>query len=191
MKNVLKLYKKYEYLAYLYSYKLFYIERLGYEKADLVQELKLKVYTSILMYLKKWKYYKKTGLVKPVPLKFYIKTALVNKIKDLIGSIKREVVITDLEGFDVGTESEFDLSNVELKERVAVVYNVDILEGLNIVEKECFCRYLRGAEVEEIASVFKNNIDADLVIRKHLEWLQAEYKDTIVNNKRFFVNYNS
>ena len=87
--NIDAIYKNYEYLAKQYSYKVFNLQNTALERVDVEQELKMKLFMSIKAYLKKIDDYNNTGRLKPVPLKFYLRTVMINKVRDIITDINK------------------------------------------------------------------------------------------------------
>src|ERR1017187_5555960 len=122
------LYSRYEYLANIYSNKLYDYDLIAFEREDFQQELKLRLYNAILAYAKKWKEYKDTGRYKPVPLVFYLKTVLNNRLKDYVKQIQKEreckMRIDDLQ-FDVGKVSSTAV--IDFKDNVLNINGVDLL----------------------------------------------------------------
>ena len=49
-----QLYERYEYLAYKYANKMFSYEELSLEYEDLLQEFRIKIFTSIKAYGHRW-----------------------------------------------------------------------------------------------------------------------------------------
>lgn len=82
-------YKKYEYLIKGYVEKIEIADK-SIELADIEQELRLKLFTSIISYGKKWGHYKKTEKLKPIPIEFYIKTVLNNRMIDLYKTVRQK-----------------------------------------------------------------------------------------------------
>lgn len=87
MSTVNKFYKKFEPFIKGYTSKIEITDN-SIELCDIEQELKIKLYTSIIAYGKKWGHWRKTGKLKPIPIEFYIKTVLNNKMIDLYKSAK-------------------------------------------------------------------------------------------------------
>jgi len=85
-----ELFKEYEKLAYTYASRVNQLEKLGFEYEDTVQELKLKIWLLIQSYLKKVEEYKKTGKYRPVPLLYYIKAGIINKLRDWITVLQKK-----------------------------------------------------------------------------------------------------
>ena len=76
MKPSEKLYMKYEYLAKKYAARIFAYEELSYEFEDLVQEFRLKIFTSIKAYGRRYARYRRGEDSKPVHIKYYLVTLL-------------------------------------------------------------------------------------------------------------------
>lgn len=88
MKSVNKFYSRYEYLVKEYASKIEITDK-SIEHCDMEQELRLKLYTSIIAYGKRWKNYKLTGKLKPIPLEYFLKTALNNRLIDIYKASRR------------------------------------------------------------------------------------------------------
>ena len=63
-----KLYFRYEYLANRYASKIFSYEELSFEFEDLVQEFKIKIFTSIKSYGRRWAKYRRNEATNQFPL---------------------------------------------------------------------------------------------------------------------------
>jgi len=147
------LYERYEYLAHKYASKIFSYEELGMEYEDLLQEFRIKIYTSIKAYARRWKQYRETGTNKPVPIKFYLDAACGNKTRDFMKLISREnhkVRIDDI-NFDYGINQE---SKVNTSQNTFIVNGVDLLEGLTGKERMVFSLYLRGYNKTFLSKVY-------------------------------------
>lgn len=88
-KIVNQLFMQHQQLAVHYANKIWNESNLGIEKEDLQQELRIKLFTAIKKYAEKWKEFKETGKNKPIPLKFYLKTTMINKSRDIIKEINQ------------------------------------------------------------------------------------------------------
>jgi DNA-directed RNA polymerase specialized sigma24 family protein len=177
-----RLYERYAYLADIYANKLFNTNAIGMDREDVVQELRLKIITSIRAYGKRWADFKKTGLYKPVPIKYYIQTAMNNKLIDMVEEIKKDVNQYSLSmedhSFDYGIDSSgFSVLQLTGTQKEAVVCGVDLLQGLDGQAKDAFCMYLKGHPLKTIEKVFKGKVqDIGLMIRAQVETLR-EHKD--------------
>lgn len=137
------LYHRYEYLAKRYAGRLYSYEQLSFEFEDLVQEFRIKIFTSIKSYGKRWLKYRKEGYAKPVPLKYYLEAACSNKMRDFMKYITREnyKVRIDEINYDFGVEDESEISPEVNR---FIVNGIDLLEGLTGKERAVFSLYLRG-----------------------------------------------
>ena len=198
MKNVKKLtkqqqfYEKYEYLAYRYANHIYDIHYLGFERQDLIQELKLKIFTSIKNFGIKWGKYKKTGFCKPVPLVKYLESCMNMKLRDYIKEIQksRTSVVSyrdNMEMIDYGKDVEY--TEIDFANKRVIIKGIDILEGLNKNEARVFALHLKGYNKTHIKKIFSNiPIDVSATIENHTLKLY-EYKDDLMKqNSEFFVN---
>ena len=138
-----KLFEQYQHLAPMYAAKVFSYENIWLEKEDIVQELSMKIYQSILSYSEKWMRYKKGEEKKPVPLKAYLMTALSNKVLDITKLIDRQGVTTPMSEveFDYGIEDD---TRIDVERNEFMLNGVDILEGLSGNDRTMFVLYIRG-----------------------------------------------
>ena len=130
MKPSEKLYMKYEYLAKKYAARIFAYEELSYEFEDLVQEFRLKIFTSIKAYGRRYARYRRGEDSKPVHIKYYLECACGNKMRDFVKYISREnykVRIDDV-NFDFGVENETD---IDVDKNKFIIRGIDMLEGLS------------------------------------------------------------
>lgn len=156
MKMSEKLYHRYEYLAKKYASKIFSYEELSFEYEDLVQEFRIKIFTSIKSYGRRWAKYRRNEASKPVPIRFYLEAACSNKTRDFMKYISREnykVRIDDI-NYDFGTDDDTVISPEENK---FVVNGVNLLEGLTGKEKTIFSLFLRGHNTKILNKVYFNN----------------------------------
>jgi hypothetical protein len=179
---ILKFYNKYEHLASTYAKQIFNYERYGYEKADIVQEFKIKLYTSIISYAEKLQEYKETGKYKPVPIEFYLKSAMVNKVKDFVRKFNTEDVANTNKisiqdnNFDYSVYNDM-ASELDLKNHVCVINGVDLLENLALLEKFVFVLYLKGHTIREIKRKFKKVTDPSKVIEHQINYLKTKHSE--------------
>lgn len=172
------LYGKYEYMAAIYASKIFNFERYGYEKEDIVQELRIKIYTSIISYAEKWAEYKLTNRYKPVPIKFYIKAAMVNKVKDFIKLFNMEQVenvdkvSVEVDGFDHSNYTTMD-SNLDINNCICEINGVDLFDGLNGRKKQAFALFLKGFTIPELNQRF-TKIDVMNVVTRQIEFIRTK-----------------
>lgn len=150
------LYNRYEYLAKKYASKIYSYEELSYEYEDLVQEFRIKIFTTIKSYGKRWSAYRKGEKSKPVPLRYYLEGACSNKVKDFMKYISRENYKTRIDeiSYDYGINNETE--TVPNKNRF-FLNGVNLLEGLTGKERAIFSLYLRGYTNTFLNKVYFNN----------------------------------
>lgn len=174
-----------------YAKKVFNYERYGYEFQDLVQEFEEKLYTSIITYGEKLIEYKQTGKYKPVPIEFYLKSAMLNKVKDYIKKFNLPCVentfrISVDENFDIGTFSTLE-NEVDYNKDEFIINGVDLTMGLMGNQRRCFCLWLKGFETKKIQKVFKN-IAVNEIIENQTKTLR-NHKNELMDyyNQRYVV----
>ena len=153
MKPSEKLYMQYEYLAKKYAAQIFSYQELSFEFEDLVQEFRMKIFTSIKAYGRKYARYLKGEERKPIHIRYYLECACGNKKRDFMKYIKREnhkQSIDDI-NFDFGVEDDYEI--VPEKNRF-IVRGVDLLEGLHGKERAIFSLYLRGYKINFLNKVY-------------------------------------
>ena len=153
MKPSEKLYMKYEYLAKKYAARIFAYEELSYEFEDLVQEFRLKIFTSIKAYGRRYARYRRGEDSKPVHIKYYLECACGNKMRDFVKYISREnykVRIDDV-NFDFGVENETD---IDVDKNKFIIRGIDMLEGLSGKERAVFSLFLRGYNMNVLNKVY-------------------------------------
>ena len=153
MKPSEKLYMQYEYLAKKYAAQIFSYQELSFEFEDLVQEFRIKIFTSIKAYGRKYARYLKGEESKPIHIRYYLECACGNKKRDFMKYIKREnhkQSIDDI-NFDFGVEDDCEI--VPEKNRF-IVRGVDLLEGLHGKERAIFSLYLRGYKINFLNKVY-------------------------------------
>ena len=156
MKMSEKLYHRYEYLAKKYASKIFSYEELSFEFEDLVQEFRLKIFTSIKSYGRRWAKYRRNEASKPVPIRFYLEAVCSNKSRDFMKYISRENYKTRIDeiNFDYGIEGDTQIIPGTNK---FVLNGVDLLEGLTGKERVIFSLFLRGYNTKILNKVYFNN----------------------------------
>lgn len=181
------LYERHEHLAEKYAKKIYNAERISYDYEDVLQEMKMKVYTSIIAYAEKWRKWQQTQRYKPIAIEIYLQCALVNKTKDFIKSIsqcpiKCCISVQD-NNFDFSifgtmeSQISFTKDTCECK-----INEVDLLEGLNLMESRCFMLYLRGYKIDLLNKMFKRHFSADEIIGTQLLMLRDK-KEQLTENK--------
>jgi len=187
-----KIYHRYEYLANIYASKLYNYELLGMERQDIVQELKLKVFTTIVSYGKRWKDYKETGRYKPIPLLYYLQRAINNKLKDMMRHITDQSKIRGISiqstNFDYGNNFSNDYTIIDFKNKEVLVKGVDLLDGLDKYKSNIFCLYLKGFPIKTISKAFRKE-DVSTVIREQVVKLQKQETILLEDTGSFQCSY--
>ena len=151
-----RLYEKYEYLAKKHASKIYSYEELSYEYEDLLQEFKIKIFTSIKAYGRRYLKYKRGEAAKPVPIKYYLEAACSNKARDFMKYIGREnhkVRIDSINyDFGIGNDTEIDTAHNRF-----IVKGVDLLFGLHGKERAVFSLFLRGYKIGFLNKVYFSN----------------------------------
>jgi hypothetical protein len=187
-----RLYMRYKHYAKIYASKVFNYNRLGMDYDDVVQELQIKIFTTIKVYLKTWRKYRKGEKRRPVPIKYYIKLALLNKVNDFIRFINREQPLISMEtaNFDMGAEKNITIE-LDEKEKVLIINDVDILSGLEVKQKNIFMMYVKGHKISNLKKMYPND-GVERLIRSHISYLrehESEIKES--NNSVIMMTYDT
>ena len=205
MKPSEKVYLKYEYLAKKYASKIFSYEALSFEYEDLVQEFRLKIFTSIKAYGRRYARFLRGEAPRPVPIKYYLEAACGNKARDFMKFISREgykVRIDDI-NYDYGIESD---SVTDTRANKFIVNGVDLLEGLKGKERAVFSLFLRGYNASFLRKVYFSNakekalkraviasgdepFDVTDIIDSQRQYLIARYGDSLMEQKKVYASY--
>lgn len=218
MKPSERLYNRYEYLAKRYAGYIFNQQELGLTYDDLVQEFRIKIFTSIKAYGRRWAYYRNTGYNKPVPLVFYLEAACKNFGRDITCHInpRRNIETTETTqnrthvytpnvrmddlNYDMGVEdldARIDSMDYEgLLHSRFVINDVDLLEGLSKMDGFIFSAYLCGYQSEEIAKVYlqqetkrpKTEL-VSRVITKQKRYLRENHAVDLLAVRRKYTSY--
>jgi DNA-directed RNA polymerase specialized sigma24 family protein len=205
MKPSERIYLKYDYLAKKYAAKIFSYEELSYEFDDLVQEFRLKIFTSIKAYGRRWAKYRKGEASRPVHIRFYLEAACGNKMRDFMKYISREnyKVRIDEINYDFGVEDD---SQINPDTNTFIVRGIDLLEGLTGKERAIFSLYLRGYKTNFLAKVYystkqeklakkelKDNDDEPFgpadIIEMQKSYLLQKYGSDLRQGQRVYQSY--
>jgi hypothetical protein len=202
-KAIERLYVRYEYLAEVYTQKIYNYDRLGMERDDIIQEFKLKIWYSITKYVERWANYKRTGKYKPIPLPFFLKNNL-NKLiidfskkinsyyVDVLGNQHQRIngVVSMQEvGFDMGKNTEV-MSNLDLSGKgKLIIGGIDILSGLDKRECRVFCMYLKGYPMKTINKVVPE-LDASEVIHRQINNLKPVRQELLSRDEFLYKSFN-
>lgn len=185
--KILRLYEKNEHLAKYYANKIFNEHQISMERDDIVQELRIRLWTAIETYLRNYKQYKKTGYGKPVPLKYYLKTVMINKVKDFIreiNAVPTTMSMSDVE-FDYGQE-DFNVE-VDFRNKRVMVGLTDILHDIPEDEKKFFMLYLKGFPISKINKINKSGKSAKNSIKRNIEKMRKWVPELLEEAKIYKV----
>ena len=191
----LKLYNEHEHLAAHYAKKIFNYERFGYEFEDIVQELRIKISQSIHTHMRKTKEYEVEKRYKPIPLSYYLKCAMSNRVKDFIKVFNSERVenvekisIED-DSFDLGYYSTAN-STIDLNKCNCEINGVDLFHGLTIKRQRIiFALYLKGYDKRKLKRSFSMKDDQLSFIDSQVAYLQTRKKDLYDMGVSVFKSY--
>ena len=205
MKPSEKVYLKYEYLAKKYASKIFSYEALSFEYDDLVQEFRLKIFTSIKAYGRRYARFLRGKASRPVPLKYYLEAACGNKARDFMKYITREghKVRIDEINYDYGVEVD---SFTDTRSNRFYVNGVNLLEGLSGKERAVFSLFLRGYNTNFLRKVYFSNakekalkkeviasgdepIDVTDIIEAQRQYLIKRYGSALMEQRRVYSSY--
>lgn len=200
MREIDKLYKKYEYLAGIYSSKVFNLQSISYEKEDIKQDFKLKLFSAIVTYVRQFDLFLQGKRYRPMPLEVYLKLAMSNFLKDVIKkmntskfnnwhsytSIEREdfdfSIFTENQNEEIVDEIvNFKISSYR-DDLTLPINGVDILHGLEQKEHRiAFILFLRGYKLKVIDKLM--NMKTGKAVKEHIENLK--------NHKQELMEFNS
>lgn len=204
MKTSEKLFHEYEWLAKKYASKIFNYEELSFEYEDLIQEFRIKIFTSIKAYGRRWSKYQKGEASKPVPLRYYLEAACGNKARDFMKYITRENNKTRIDdiNYDYGIDNETEI-NPEANR--FIINGVDLLEGLSGKERAVFSLFLRGCKISLLTKVYFNKDEEKVrkavlksgdepfgvrdIIEMQKEYLIKKYGNELLKQKQVFSSY--
>jgi hypothetical protein len=172
--------ERYEPLVKQYANKVWNLHKLGMERVDLEQEIRLKMIELIDAYTLKFAAFKRGEAVKPIPLQFYLKSGFSNFLKDLTKKISNVRVSTSI---DMNCDS-LDYAMVEGShfvkgEKGYEVNGFPINDGLTGKEKEAFDMYVEGFNYREIKKILGFN-PSKIVKRQreHIKHLHTEIAES-------------
>lgn len=153
MKISERIYLRYEYLAKKYASQIFSYEELGFTMDDLIQEFKIKIFTSIKAYGRRWAKYRRGEESRPIPIRYYLECACGNKKRDFMKYISNEnhKVRIDEINYDFGVEDDYA---IDVKANKFIVRSIDLLEGLTGKERLVFSLFLRGYNMTFLRKVY-------------------------------------
>lgn len=205
MKPSERIYLKYDYLAKKYASKIFSYEALSFEYEDLVQEFRLKIFTSLKAYGRRYAAFLRGEAPRPVPIKYYLEAACGNKARDFMKYISREGYKTRIDdiNYDYGVEDD---SVTDTGANCFIVNGVNLLEGLSGKERAVFSLFLRGYNANFLRKVYFSNakekalkkavkesgdepIDVTDIIEMQRKYLIDHYGSALLEQKKVYFSY--
>ncbi len=198
------LYEHYQYLANQYARQVFSYGQLSYEFEDVLQEFKIKIFSAIKAYGKVWSAYRRGERPRPVHMRYYLKTACVNKKNDFVKYINREgyKVRIDNDDFNIDFGSSAFVK-FEPEEDKYIVNGIDLLENMQGREREVVAMYFRGYKKSELNKVYFSTeeekakrkqikeeddepFDAMDIVNLQLDYLMREHGDELFSNSKVY-----
>jgi DNA-directed RNA polymerase specialized sigma24 family protein len=181
-----KVFKRYEKLAIQYANKIWNENKLSLEKEDLYQEMRIKLFLSIKTYAKRWKEYRHENARKPIPLEFYLRTAMANRVRDFISEINSAMDKGETLNFDKGAKyNELILSENTLK------IGGENLEDIFLTPKEkrifrLLVRY--DFQLKEVDKQLICKRTERPLVEKCMETLKSYLQDNHSEYQEYFIN---
>lgn len=180
---------KYRYLAKSYSHKLYNYERLGLQQEDIQQELEIRLYEAICAYGRRWAAFKKGEARQPMPIEYYLRLAMKNRLKDFMSKIDISVPensFTDIGSVDI-QQSQIN-SDVDLEKDRAIINHVDLYVSLEGNDRHIWTMHLKGYPMKDIVS--KYGLRAKRIVTQQCALLcdKIELRE-IFNQKKQVVQY--
>lgn len=188
------LYNKYEHLADEYARKMFNVEEIGFEREDMMQEFRLKLFEVIIAYAKQFGKFLDGERDRPPVIDVYLKLAMSNKKADMIKMMKQNkhngwstFLSVERDDFDysIGSDIHSELSKIvnfkisKYKGEGIEINGIDILDGIeDRKERMAFIMHLKGYKMKEIDSILK--LKSGKIIRPQLERLGV-FEDTLLD----------
>lgn len=173
-------YNRYEYKAKnIARKKIWDYEVLGMSQEDIEQEFRLKLWSAIPEFIKKWTEYRNGGY-KPVPLPFYLDRVLDNKRKDIIRKISNEKLMrsgSSSSDYDVGTNQYSRDTQIDLESNTIILDGVDLLRGFTDREKKAFIMFVRGHKMNTVQKIFKDMPNINKKIREQITFIRNYHSD--------------
>lgn len=181
-----KIFIRYEELAIQYANKIWNENKLSLEKEDLYQEMRIKLFLSIKTYAQRWKEYKQENKRKPIPLEFYLRTAMANKVRDFISDINSAMEKGETLNFDKGVR----YNDFSFEENSLTIGGEDLLNLFtNPKEKRVFRLLVRyDFEIKEVTKQLINKEVEKPLIEICLAKLKTYLQDDSSEYQEYFIN---
>lgn len=145
-----------------YVGKLGGYEKLSWERGDVLQELNIKMLMTIRAWARRYREFQHTGRYEPVQVDIFIRTAMVNRMKDFFKYVERAPRFAEINyaseggGIDIISNSEnIGETVVDLLGKRLMICGEDLLVGLNSKkEKAVFILNFIGFKPNELDKKF-------------------------------------
>ena len=179
-----KLFSIHEKLATNAAMKLKSIRLNGYEYEDILQEMRIKLYMSILAY---------NNGDSTTPIEVYLKTSMYNYSNDFLRKMQREKEVfcenSLIDSFDYSKHCDENCI-INTDKNVYKVGGVDLVHPLKGIQKAAFIMHLKGATIDEVKRVYVGSDENIIeVIKNHKKYLKRNREKFEPENKiEFFVS---
>ena len=199
-----KLYRKYEYLANIYAHKIFSLEAISYDRDDVMQDFKAKLFGAIVSYIRQFAKFRRGERNRPMLVEPYLRLSMSNYVVDFIKKMNQmkhngwnHYLSIERDGFDYSRGYEvcsdfksivdFKMSTFDNNKTVEL-NGVNILDGLSDRKsKMAFLMYLKGFKMRVIDSVL--DIKSGIIIRSQIEKLKDRREELFDIEKYNFAVY--
>ena len=193
MKNAEKLFLEHQHIAEYYAKKVFNQEYLGFEKEDLEQEFRIKLYEVILSYEASIIRRQKRGMIRPVPLVIYLKASMSNYLKDTIKKISDQKETFSISSIESEKDHAFysdDTSFIDVDNNEFIINGFNLTGNLHGIEKSVFNMFIKGKSVSEITKSLGSRINVGEVVNSQRKFLKANIHQFQPDNRQeYFVNH--
>jgi hypothetical protein len=181
------LFEKHQGLAKVYAKSLFDSHKIGLEVQDLIQEFRIKLFTSIISYKESVRKEVERGVTTHLPIEIYLQTCLKRFKIDYISSItnsgssyKQNTTIDYSPNYNIDySVSNENIINVDFENLTVEINGYDIFQGLNTIEKRVYSLYLKGMEINKLHKTFGDVMNVKSFIKQRVEFMKSK-KDCLL-----------
>lgn len=157
-----KWYKRHDKIPRQYVNKLGGYEKISWERSDIVQELNIKMLTTIRAWGRRYREFQHTGRYEPVQVDIFIRTAMVNRMKDFFKYVQRAPSFQEINYASEGGNIDIVSHSASLGETIVdlpgkrlMICGEDLLTGLqSSKEKAVFILNFMGFKPHELDKKF-------------------------------------
>ena len=169
-------YKRHEKIPRQYYGKLGGYEKLSWERADVLQELNIKMLMTIRAWGRRYREFQHTGRYEPVQVDIFIRTAMQNRLKDFFKYVERAPNFREINYASEGGKIDIVSHSASLGETVVdlpgkrlLICGEDLLVGLDTpLEKAVFILNFMGFKPHELDRKFaKTNFIPSQIVATH------------------------